>query len=1112
MNVKYYVLGKIFWVLLLGLLILSNTFVFAQSTLIIKGKVTDPSGEPLVGVSVVIKNTTNGVITNLEGEFSLQGKPGDNLVFRMLGMETVNISLKNNNPLKIIMKEEASLLKEVVVDGFRTQDRKLFTGASESLNMSDIKPAGIVDVGRVLEGQVAGVSVDNVSGTFGTSAKIKIRGNASINGNNQPLFVVDGVILEDLSNVNTDDFISGNANTIISSSVANLNPSDIESFQILKDASATAIYGARAANGVIVITTKRGSSGKLQVNYTSNYSIKLRPTYGQFNLLNSQQEMSVYRELFEKGLIDISTSVRARNYGAMGKMFSQIASHKLAWGPGGGLNEAFLNQYENANTDWFKVLFRDFGLQQQHSLSFTTGTDKANNYYSISYLNDQGQTIADKVQRFTGTARNTYFLSDKFTFGLKTTASYRNQKVPGTRNRELDPITGRFSRDFDINPFSYSLNTARSIRPYDENGDLEYFRRNYAPFNILDELKFNFIDIEVLDVSTQTDFEINPINNLSIKGVFQARFATTERDHTVHEKSNQSEAYRANGTQFIQNANNLLFRDPDNPGLNPQVVLPQGGFNYIDRSSLLNFFSRISADWSKTFREIHDVNVLAGQEIRFTDRSATSSTGIGVIYESGGVVVTDPKIIEFFNLQNIDTYTLEEERDRFTGWFLNAGYAFKSRYVANFTVRYDGSNQLGESNAARYLPTWNVSGAWNLDNEPFMDGIKFINQLKIRGTYGVSGNLPPEASALLNLRADVTVRPTDVEPALIINDLTNTDLTWEKLNEFNIGLDFSIFEGRINASLNYFSREAFDLIGVVQTSGIGGQGLKAGNFADMESQGYEISLNTVNFRKNNFTWKTNFNLGYTKDKVTRLDFGPRLVDAIGQNGAAVLDGPRRGLYSVNFAGLNNIGVPTYFDSNGEKVLQFDLQERQNLAETLTFEGATEPRGSGGLTNTISYKGLSLSFLLSFKYDYKIRLNDAFFSGYTDFSALPGELVNRWITSGDEDITNVPVILDSRFALGGGDISQAYQLYNKSSIRVASGDYIRLKNVRLTYQIPTKIVTNIGLSNASVTVEGQNLTLLYSDSALRGQDPEFFSSGGVSLPQPRLFTFSLNIGI
>ena len=1098
--------------LILFILISLHASVFAQSSTV-KGKVTSTiDGSGLPGVNIFIEGTVQGTTSDLDGNYSISVESGNVLIFQMVGMKTVRIEVENQSIIDISMEEESQVLEGVVVNGFQEVDRKLFTGSAERVKMENIMVKSEADLSRMLEGQVAGVTVDNVSATFGTTPKIRIRGNTSINGNNQPLFVVDGVILEDLTDVNTEDFISGNANTLVSSSIANINPNDIESFEILKDASATAIYGGRAANGVIVITTKRGRSGDLQVNYSGNFSFKMRPTYNQFDLLNSAEEMSVYRELFEKGLIDISTSVRAQNFGAMGKMFSLIANHELDWGEGGTLNEEFLNQYENTNTDWFDILFNDVGFQQQHSLDFTSGSEKYNSYFSISYLNDQGQTIADEVQRITGTARNNFFISDAFTFGLKLTGSYRDQKAPGTRNRELDPITGRFSRNFDINPLSYSLNTARSIRPYDNDGNLEFFRRNFAPFNILQELDLNYIDIQVVDLATQADFEITPVKDFSINGIFQARFANTKRDHTVHENSNQAEAYRADDTQFIQDANNLLFRDPNNPGLNPQVVLPVGGFKYLDQSDLLNFFTRISGAWSKTINEKHEVNVFGGGELRFSNRSATSSTGLGVVYESGGVVITDPNIIEFFNQQNIPIFTLEEQRERFLGFFLNGGYAFRSRYIANFTARYDGSNQLGISEQARYLPTWNVSGAWNVDQEAFMTNFSYLDYLKIRATYGLSGNLPPETSALLNLQADVTIRPTDVEPYLFIQDLTNTELTWEKLKEFNLGIDFGLFKGRINTSLDYYQRNAFDLIGIVQTSGIGGQGLKIGNFADMESDGFEIGLTTVNIQSEHFTWTSNFNISYVKDRITKLDFGPRLVDAISQNGAAVLGGPRRGLFSTNFAGLNQIGIPEFFDENGEKVFNLDLQNRENLADKLVFEGPTEPRGAGGFNNTFSYKGFSLNVFLSYKFDYKIRLNDAFFPTYTDFDALPGDLVNRWAVPGDEELTNIPVILDIGVAQTSGDIVNAYSLFNKSTVRVANGDYIRLRTIQLSYGLPSDLVSRFGLRSAFISLEGNNLALLYSDDALNGQDPEFFSSGGVALPPPRTITLSLNIGL
>ncbi len=1092
-----------------GLLLFFILYSFSILAQTLKGKVEDATGSPLIGATVLIEGTSTGTVTDIDGNFILDVKVGQTISVSMVGMKTSVIPIRNLNAINVRLEEEASILGELVITGFQEVDRKLFTGSSESVTMEDVKIAGISDVSRMLEGQVAGVSVDNVSGTFGTTPKIRIRGNASINGNNQPLFVVDGVILEDLANVNTDDFISGNANTLISSSIANINPNDIESFQILKDASATAIYGARAANGVIVITTKRGKSGALKVNYSGNYSVKLRPTYDQFYLLNSAEEMSIYRELHEKGIIDIGTAVRAQNYGAMGKMFSLIADHKLEWGEGGTLNEEFLNQYENANTDWFDVLFHDYGFQQQHSLSFTAGNEKSNSYYSISYFDDNGQTIADRVERVTGTARNTYYISDQFSFGLKITGSYRDQVVPGTRNREFDPITGKFSRDFDINPFSYALNTARSIRPYDENGELEHFRRNYAPFNILEELKYNYIDIIVSDLSAQTNLDYSPRKNLSINGVFQARYATTKRDHTVHEKSNQAEAYRANQTQYIQDANNLLYRDPDSPGLNPVVVLPQGGFKYLDQSDLLNFYARISGTWSKTIG-IHEVNVLAGQEIRFTDRTESSATGMGVIYESGGIVVTDPNIIEFFNLQNIDYYGLDVLKDRFVGTFLNGGYSFKSKYIANFTVRYDGSNQLGASRQARYLPTWNVSGAWNASNEQFFS-IRFINELKVRATYGVSGNLPPDASALLNLQSDVTIRPTDVEPYLYIDDLTNTQLTWEKLKELNVGIDVSMFTNRVNANVNFYQRKAFDLVGTVQTSGIGGQGLKVGNFADMRADGIELSLLTNNLNNTAVKWSTSLTAGYTVDKITRMDYGATYSEAIEQNGTAVLGGPRRGLFSLRFAGLNALGYPEYF-IGGERVYQEDLQKRDNLTSILKYNGPTEPRGAGGLGNNFSYKAFSLSTLISFKFDYKVRLNDAFSSVYSDFDALPGELVNRWAVPGDEEITNVPALLDLGVANRYPEIVFANLMYNNSTVRVANGSYARLRTIRFAYQFPAMLLGRLKMASGSVSIEGQNLFLLYSDSELRGQDPEFFSSGGVSLPNPRTITFSLNLGI
>lgn len=1079
----------------------------------VTGKVTSGTdGSELPNVSIRINGSGRGTVTDFDGNYNITvDSPTDTLLFSFIGFNDRSEVVGDRSEINVVMSEESTELGEVVITGFQEVQRKLFTGSAANVKMTDAKITGMTDATQMLEGRVAGVTVDNVSGTFGTSPKIRIRGNTSINGDNQPLFVVDGVILEDLNNVSADDIMTGNANTLTASSIAGLNPDDIESFQVLKDASATALYGTRAKSGVIVITTKRGRSGQTRVNYSGNFSIHLRPSYSQFDILNSVDEMSVYRELYEKGLVDITTSVKADNYGSLGKMFALISEHQIPWGPNGSLNEEFLNQYETANTDWFDVLFRDYSLQQQHSVSLTSGTEKHNSYYSLSFLNDNGQTIADNVKRYSGTAKNSFQFTNRFSLDLKLTANYRQQQVPGTTNRDFDPITGRYRRDFDINPLSYALNTSRSIRPYDSDGNLEYFRRNYAPFNILREIELNYINIDVADIATQADINLDLTDNLTLRSTVQGRYATTQREHVIHEQSNQAEAYRADDTQYIQDANPLLFRDPDDPGAQPKVILPEGGFNNVNEDELKNFYIRNSIDWSSTFNTVHSVSVLAGQEIKFTDRFSRRADGIGVVYENGGIVNTDPLIIDFLNRQGIRTYEIEVDRERFAGLFLNGAYSFNEKYIFNGTVRYDGSNRLGKSKNARYLPTWNVSGAWNVDRESFFD-FNWIDYLKIRATYGLSANLGPNTSALLNLQSAVTLRPTDVETYLYIQDLENSDLTWEKLKELNVGFDFGVFKSNITGTVDFYKRNSFDLIGLMQTSGVGGNAFKYGNYADMASEGFEVSLNTVNIARNDFRWVTNFNVGYSRDRITRLDFNPRLADAIAQGGAAVIGGPRRGLFSTKFAGLDSRGIPTYFDDTGEVVYNYDLQDRENLRDILKFEGSAEPRGAGGFGNIFSYKNFSLNVFLSFKFDYKIRLDDAFSPRYTDFSSMPKSFVNRWMVPGDENITDVPVILDKQTVEGGfTDYLSAYDLYNKSTVRVADGSYVRLKSVRLGYTFPGNVARRIGASTAQLSVEAQNMALLYSDEKLNGQDPEFFSAGGVALPQPRLITTAITIG-
>src|ERR1044072_992618 len=427
----------------------------------VKGVVTSEKREPLPGITVGVKGIARGAITNEKGEFELKRISSDAiLVFSGTGyrVEEVNLSTFKGGLLAIQLKENPTSLQEVVVTVFQNIDKNKFSGAATLLKMEDAKIEGVADVSRMLEGRVAGVAIQNVSGTFGTAPKVRIRGATSINGDNKPLWVVDGVVLEDVVNISNDQLSSGDPTTLLGSAVAGLNSNDIESFDILKDAAATALYGARAMNGVVVITTKKGRVGKAVVTYTGNFSTQLKPRYGDFNIMNSAQQMSVLAQLERKRSLT-SDILSDADYGVYGKMYEELSTldsnGRFVLKNNNAAQKAFLLRYAKANTDWFDLLFRN-NFMQEHSIAISSGTDKTQSYFSTSYYGDNGWTIADKVSRYTLNYRNNYKFNDKLSAGFATVGSVRQQKAPGSLSRSGNPVEGKYDRDFDINPFSYA--------------------------------------------------------------------------------------------------------------------------------------------------------------------------------------------------------------------------------------------------------------------------------------------------------------------------------------------------------------------------------------------------------------------------------------------------------------------------------------------------------------------------------------------------------------------------------------------------------------------------------------------------------------------------------
>ncbi|CAL2081463.1 SusC/RagA family TonB-linked outer membrane protein [Tenacibaculum sp. 190524A02b] len=1095
--------------------------VIAQQK-VVTGVVSDSSG-PLPGVTVLIKNTMKGTETDFDGVYNIKVDENDIIVFSYIGMQTVEKSVKGISTINVVLEEDSNVLNEVevVATGYDNINKKAFTGSAATIKAEDLKIDGVVDVSRMLEGKVAGVNVQNISGTFGAAPRITIRGSSSIFGNNTPLYVIDGVVQEDIVEQNLDALTSGDASTLISSSIAGINSSDIKKIDLLKDASATSIYGARARNGVVVITTKSGKrSTPLKVKYSLEQTVRDIPSYSQYDILDSRETIGILEGLRSQGYLRFPDVGNARFSGVYGILEKRINTY-LNNGTFGTPNvvearNRFLRDYELANTNWFKTLFNQ-SISQNHSINFSGGGEKNAFYASVGFFNDPGWTVADNVNRLTANLKNTFFFSDKFKLSLASVASIREQRAPGTFRREANVVDGQFSRDFDINPFSYALNTSRALRPRDNNGNYEYYTNNWAPFNILEELENNFIDLNVSDIRFQADASYKLTDHITYEVNGAARYVNSSREHQIKEDSNVVRAYNSNETPVIANANIFLYNDPNNPDAIPVPVFPEGGLYIKNDNRLTSYYLRNSIKYDNTFNEKHSLNVLLGQDLRYINRDNNNFTGYGLQYNNGYTPFTDPRLLEKVITDGGNYFGVGQERERTVAFFGKATYGFDDKYIFSVTGRYDGSNRQGRSASSRWLPTGTVSAKWNASREKFLQNSNTISNLQFRGSYGLVATPGSATNALAIFRSQITDRltPSERETYLDINDLENSELTWEKQYELNIGFDLGLFNNRVNITTDVYSRDIFDNIDFVRTSGIGGELFKQGNNADVETKGIEFGITTKNISTDNFSWTSNLNFSYYDQKITKLQNEPRVVDLVGVQGGNLEGYPINSLFSFDFQGLNNEGLPTFNLAEGEDpTTGVDFQDSENISDYLVFNGSVIPNISGGISNSFKYKNWDLNVLITGAGGNVIRLNPSLDNFYSGTNVFTKSSINRWVLEGDENVTNIPKIVDVRNnnSYTNSDLSRAYNAYNFSTARVAKGDFIRMKNIALGYNLDSEFLNKIGLSTFRIQVQGTNLFLLYSDDKLNGQDPEFYGTGGVALPITRQYTMSLNIGI
>ena len=1103
--------------LLLACLLASIGLVIAQTPKKVTGVViSEEDDQPVVGASVLVKGTTMGTVTDIDGKFTIDKVPSSSRTLKVsyIGMKTQEVPIKTGT-IRIILKPDAEVLEEVVVTGMQKMDKRLFTGAATKLDAEGVKLNGMADISRGLEGRAAGVSVQNVSGTFGTAPKIRVRGATSIYGSSKPLWVVDGVIMEDVVEVSADELSSGNAETLISSAIAGLNADDIESFQILKDGSATSIYGARAMAGVIVVTTKKGKAGQSHISYTGEFTSRLKPSYRTYNIMNSQDQMAVYQELAQKGYLNYAEIANASSSGVYGKMYQLITEYDKTSGQFGLTNTdeakaAYLRGAEYRNTNWFDRLFSS-AIMHNHSVSLSAGTDKAQHYVSASAMFDPGWYKQSEVQRFTANLNSTFKISKKLEFNLISNASYRKQKAPGTLGSETDAVSGEVKRDFDINPYSYSMNTSRTLSPN------EYYTRNYAPFNIFNELENNYMKLGVTDFRLTGRLTYKPISKLELSILAGMQSTTTSQEHYITDNSNQAQAYRAMPTSTIREKNPLLYTDPDNIYALPISILPNGGIYERTDRNMFKWDMRASISYNDVFNDDHIVNFYGGMETNSVDRHSTWFRGWGLQYTMGEVPNYAYQVFKKGQEDNSEYYNLTNKQERSAAFFGNATYSYQGKYTINGTVRYEGTNSLGKSRSARWLPTWNVAASWNMHEEEWFKNLEpAMSHLTLKTSYSLTAERPSVTNAYAIIDSKIPWRPfTSVnESMLYVKEVANQDLTYEKKHEFNIGLASGFLDNRINFELDWYSRRNYDLIGLATTQGLGGQIQKYGNIATMKSSGVEISLTTTNIKTRDFTWTTNFIYSHTQNEVTELETSKRIIDLVSGSGFAQEGYPVRSLFSIPFKGLNEEGLPTFLDQDGNistTGIYFQTSEPEKM-KFLEYSGNIDPTDVGSFGNIFRYKNLSLNVFITYSFGNVVRLDPVFKKEYNDLTATPKEFNNRWVVPGDENKTTIPVIASKRQNKNDTNLSYAYNAYNYSTERIAKGDFIRMKEISLGYDFPKSFIQRLKLSTLSLKLQATNLFLIYADKKLNGQDPEFFNTGGVAAPTPKQFTLTLRLGI
>ena len=1028
---------------------------FAQQGTI-SGKVSDGSG-PLPGVSVVVKGSTIGTETDFDGKYSIKASSGDILTFRYLGYLSIDKTIGASSIINVSMKEDANILDEVVIVGYGTTTKKSFTGTASVVSSENIDAKAVSNVAQALIGEVSGVSVTRTNGRPGSSATIRIRGFSSIEGNSAPLYVVDGVPF------------SGDINAI--------NPNDIESTTILKDASATAIYGARGANGVVLLTTRKGTSGKNTVEFDFQSSVSSR-TLPRYDLVESEEE---YMELVYAGLRNTADFAGNNNPSqfALDNLFSDrgVAPLYNMWNvaDGNGLIDPSTGKVisgvtrKYTPTDWADAGYRD-GVRNEMNFKTSGGTDKTKHYFSLGYLSDEGFIAESQYDRYSTRLNVTANPVDRVKISTNLDYSYSEYNDAtgyggGNVTYMLDftpTIYPLYLRDTDGN---IVMNPNTNEPFYDFGDNIAGNARDFsATYNGVGEAIYNINRTKRHSVNGNINAAVEIMEGLTFETTYGMNFYSSNLDNTRNSIQGSAGValggtlYKANTTYVSQNFNQILR-------------------------------------YKTKFGEDHNFNMLVAHE-SFADRSEYFDMNRKGIVNLNPNAATAPD--NYLDQNGVSTGNIVETS--LEGYFTQANYNYLNKYYLQGTLRKDGSSRFYKNKWGTF---WSAGAGWIVSEENFLSSSNVINFLKLKASYGVLGD---QGNAAYAGQLGFDIENLLGQPSLAPRAVVDPNITWESSEQMQVGVEIELFKGAIQADLDYYVKTTNNLYVNKRLPPSTGDAIILTNDGSLENRGFEFNVTGNIVRNRDFKLSLTLNGEMFNNQITQMPIEnstglPKVVNVSGlfgqSQGRSIYDYYIREWAGVDPANGNPMWIENWSDENsngqydsGEGIpdmLVYTAENPDAVIEeriTNTYSNATRkysdksviPTVRGAFRLNSSYKGFSLSTQFGYSlggYGYDSQYANLMTNGKVGGSSYHNDMKDRWMQPGD--ISAIPRLYSN----------ENVQAVSSSTRFLQSSDYLALNNARLGYQVPSQFLAKTGFSSVNFWVSGDNLFLL---SSRQGYNP------------------------